>query len=297
MKKNSLLMVVKVTLAVSLTLVCVSTHALALEWKFTPGDVQNYRLTQSASLASGEKPVIAVKQEYEVVRRIIEVNSDGSAKLGLKIAAISFLATGPGGQEVRYDSDSTVEPDGYAAMLAPIGKQLAESEVVLTMAPNGKVSDVIIPEAISEVVKTVPGGKKFSQDGGLNSFISLARLGMPDELPKGDAEGKEWTEKRPMELPHLGTIHSVFTYKVGGSPSNDKTVIQQQMVIDTEGADEPPAISNQKSEGEIEFDQEQGRPEQSTLTYEAEFQQAEQEAGPMMLEYKFEFQRVADDSQ
>ncbi len=288
---------------VALTLVT-QAHAATLEWKFTPGDEQNYRLTQSARLSSGAadalKQFVAVKQELDLAWRVIEVTAEGNAKISLQVSAFSFLATGPDGQEVRYDSESTEEPQGYAAMLLPIGKRLAESQVELTMTPTGEVTDVKLPDDLAEAVKSVPGGKKFAQDGGLKSFEALARLGAPHTLPEGEIiDGKSWTEMRHMELPVFGPVAAEFAYGIKGPLAENKITVEQQMTIDAKsqpGAERLDLV-NQKSSGTIEFDPQAGRPESSTLNYEAELEQAGHDEGHMKLEHTIEFRRLADDSQ
>jgi hypothetical protein len=280
------------------------THAATLEWKFTPGDVQNCRLTQSARLSSGAvdalKQFVAVKQELDLAWKVVEVTADGNAKISLQVSAFSFLATGPDGQEVRYDSESTEEPQGYAAMLLPIGKRLAESQVEFTMTPSGEVTDVKLPDDLAEAVKSVPGGKKFAQDGGLKTFEALACLGMPHTLPLGEiTDGKRWTDTRQMELPVFGPIATEFAYVVKGPIAENKITVEQQMTIDAQSQPgvERLNLVNQKSSGTIEFDPQAGRPESSTLNYEAELEQSGNAEGRMKLEHTIEFRRLADDSQ
>ncbi len=295
------------SLAVSLacTLLSVSAQAVTLQWKFTPGDVQNYRVTQTARLSAGPdetmKQFAAVKQELDLIWKVVEVKDyDGSATISLQVSAFSFLATGPDGQEVRYDSDSSEELTGYAAMLMPIGKRLAEAEVQLTMTARGEVSDVKLPDDLAEAVKAVPGGKKFAQDGGLKSFEALARLGAPLLLPEGEiAPGARWTETRELELPVLGPIKAEFVYIVKDPLSETKVVVDQLMAIDLEAQDGVDRLDlvNQDSSGTLEFDTAAGRPITSTLIYEAEFDQPNNPEGHMKLEHTIEFRRIVDDSQ
>lgn len=288
-----------------LMLLCaVRASAVTLEWKFTPGEVQNYRLTQSARLSAGPadalKQFTSVKQEIDLTWKVVEVSDEGNATISLAVTAFSFLATGPDGQEVRYDSQSTEEPQGYAAMLLPIGKRLAEAEVQLTMTPRGEVSDVKLPEELAEAVKSIPSGKKFAQDGGVTSFESMARLGAPLLFPTDDVTTeKSWTEKRELELPVFGKVTVAFAFEVKDPPTENKVTIDQQMTIEAESAKgvERMNLTNQKSTGKIEFDFVAGRPELSTLTYEAELEQPTHVEGHMKLEHTIEYRRLVDDSQ
>src|SRR5690606_19346023 len=128
-------------------------HAATLAWKFTPGDIQNYRLTQRPQLfvgaAEAGKPLASVEQVIEIAWKVLEVSGPEQARISLEITAFSLLVEGPDGQEVRYDSESTEEPQGYAAMLAPIGKRLAESPVEFTLNARGEVSDLQLTDEVA----------------------------------------------------------------------------------------------------------------------------------------------------
>lgn len=305
MYQGILLFVVRVSFAFSLLIaISASAQAVTLAWKFSPGEKQNYRVLQSAKLSAGPeddvKQFAAVEQELELTWKVLEVNDDGSAHISLQVSAFSFLAEGPDGQEVRYDSDSTEEPQGYAAMLLPIGKRLNASPVTLTMSPRGAVSDVKIADELSEAVKSVPGGKKFAQDGGLKSFETLALLGAPVLMPEGDiATGARWLESREITFPVLGQIKAEFAYVLRNPINPAQVTIEQMMSINITEAEgvERLKLVDQSSTGTMVFDVENGRPENSTLTYEAKFDQPNSAEGNVKLEHSIEFRRVADDSQ
>jgi hypothetical protein len=291
-----------ISLAVSQMLLVLSCNAAPLAWKFTPGDEQNYRLTQSSRLTGGAhgegNQLATVEQVLDLTWKVLEVDESGDAKVSLGVAAFSLLAKGPDGQEVHYDSESTEEPEGYAAMLAPIGKRLAETQFVFTMNSRGEISNVRVPDDLADAVKSVPGGKKFAQDGGLASVETMARLGSPFNLPEGEATANhKWTATRDIEIPVLGATAVEFTYKVVAPVSEDEVTIEQQMKM-TPAADAQVAnFTNQKSTGTIAWDVAAGRPETSLLNYEVEIEQPGSEDGPLKLEQSTEFRRIADDSQ
>jgi hypothetical protein len=284
--------------------VCSSASAVTLAWKFAVGDEENYRLTQSAKLSSGEgdalKQFAAIEQELDIKWKVLEVDKQGTATITVQIAAMSMLASGPDGQEVRFDSESTDEPQGYAAILRPLGKRLSESEVQLKMSPRGEVTDVKLPEELSDAVKSVPGGKKFAIDGGMSSFESLARLGAPRLLPSVEVTSEtSWNEKREIELPVLAKVDSAFVYTVEEPISEERVVIDQVLKLDASkvAADLRMKLVNQESAGTIDFNVVEGRPDLSNLTYRAELEQKGQEKSRMKLEHTIEFRRVVDDSQ
>jgi hypothetical protein len=284
--------------------VCLSASAATLAWKFTAGDEESYRLTQSAKLSSGEgdalKQFAAIEQELDIKWKVLEVDDQGTATITVQIAAMSMLASGPDGQEVRFDSESTDEPQGYAAILRPLGKRLSESEVQLKMSPRGEVTDVKLPDELSEAVKSVPGGKKFAEDGGVTSFESLARLGSPMMFPVEVLSAETtWNEKREIELPVLGKVASEFFYTVEEPIAEDHVSIDQMLKLDASKAEGELRLKlvNQESAGTIDFNIAEGRPELSNLSYRAEFEQKSQGQSRMKLEHTIEFRRVVDDSQ
>jgi hypothetical protein len=281
--------------------IAVPTAAATLEWKFAAGDEEHYQLTQSARLSNtASKPLAEVKQDLDLTWKVLEVTDDGSARISLTVSSFSFLGKGPDGQEVRYDSQATDEPQGYAAMLLPIGKRLAESAVEaveFTMSPNGAITEMKLPDELSEALKSVPSGKKFAVDGGLRSFEVLARLGAPLVLPTVALKTDEaWSQDREMELPVLGQLKAEFTYKIAGVPSDSEASIDQTMSVVASNADTPATFTDQRSSGKIKFNVVEGRPETSTLSYDAAIH-SDGADGAMKLEYSVEFRRVIDQTQ
>jgi hypothetical protein len=293
-----------ISLAVSQLLLAIAlpVQAATLAWKFTPGDVQNYRLTQSSRLSGGaadtHKQLASIEQALDLTWKVLEVNDADTAKISLEVTAFSLLAKGPDGQEVRFDSESTEEPQGYAAMLVPIGKRLAESPIVFTMNSQGEVTDIQLPDELAEAVKSVPGGKKYAQDGGLASVEALARLGAPLDLPKGDVNAEQvWTAEREVAFPVLGSAKVEFSYKIAEPISADEITIEQQMKIESAAGEEVAKFMNQQSAGSVVFDAESGRPETSVLSFEVEIDQSGSADGATKLEQHTEFRRIADETQ
>jgi hypothetical protein len=293
-----------ISLAVSpllLLLLALPSQAATLQWRFASGDIENYRFTQSARLSESSekaaKQIAEVEQELDLTWKVLEVDDDGNARISLSVSAFSFLAKGPDGQEVRYDSESTEEPQGYAAMLLPIGKRLAEAAVEFTMSPSGAVTDMKLPDDLAEAVKSIPSGKKFAQDGGLKSFEVLARLGAPISFPVGEVSAdQEWSESREVELPVLGNLNSEYVYKLVGEVTDKEATIEQRMRINPPADDNTARFINQESSGTIVFSVDAGRPETSTFSYQAELQTTEA-TEPTKLVYSVEFRRMVDETQ
>lgn len=290
-------------IAMWLTLVlALPAQAATLAWKFTPGDVQNYRLTQRSQLSVGaaeaSKPLASVEQVIEIAWKVLGANGPDEARISLEVTAFSLLVEGPDGQEVRYDSESTEEPQGYAAMLAPIGKRLAESPLEFTMNTRGEVSELELADEVAEAVKLVPGGKRYAQDGGLLSIETMARLGAPLELPAGDvAAGHAWSVNRESELPVMGPTRITFDYEIADTDSDKEMTIEQRLTISTEGEDPNVQLGEQQSTGTIVFNVEHGRPETATLNVDVEILRPGNPDGPLKLKQNGEFRRLADETQ
>ena len=280
-----------------------------LEWKFVPGETQDYRLTQTARLDSGVENaatlIADIVQQIDFTWKVIEVNADGAATISIKVKSFSLTANGPGGQEVAYDSSSSEEPLGYAAMLLPIGRRLSEEEVRLSMTPEGEVKILELPADLAEAVKSVPGGKLFAKDGGALSFESMARLGAPLTLPSKEIkEGTTWTDTSDIDVPPLGKAAAVFTYLVKQVQEDKPVVIDQEMSLSFESdeKDSMPLLRDQASSGEVQFDAAAGRPGQSSLKYQVELvPQSNSSDGdtvmPTKLEQNIEFRSLSDTTQ
>ncbi|TWU24636.1 hypothetical protein [Bythopirellula polymerisocia] len=296
-------------LFLALTPLAVSQAQTVLEWKFAPGETQDYRLTQTARLDSGVENaatlIADIVQQIDFTWKVIEVNADGTATISIKVNTFSLTATGPGGQEVAFDSSSSEDPQGYAAMLLPIGRRLSEEEVRLSMTPRGEVKLLDLPADLAEAVKSVPGGKLFAKDGGEGSFESLARLGAPLTLPsEAISEGKGWTDTSEIDIPPLGNATVEFSYLVKQMQDDKPLSIDQAMHLSLEASEGETSLvlKEQVSTGVVQFDVSAGRPEKSTLSYQVEIvpQASQPEASggeTMRLQQSVEFRSLSDASQ
>lgn len=272
-----------------------------IQWKFVPGESHDYRLTQTARLESGagkaRTQIADVAEQIDFTWKVVEVDAEGTATLSVQVNSYALTAKGPDGQEVTYDSQSASDPQGYAAMLLPIGRRLSEEPVQLSMSPQGIVKLLDLPIDLADAVKSVPGGKLFAKDGGAGSFESLARLGGPLSLPTGEVqEGSTWKDTLEMEIPALGKAAVKFEYQIGKLPDNNRISIEQHMLLSPlEDAEARWSLDSQTSTGEVQFDSDSGRSESSSLSYKAELIS---ESNPSMtLEQNVKFTSLSDTTQ
>ncbi len=272
-----------------------------LGWKFTPGQSLRYQLNQTAHLSTGveesAQAIADVVEHIDYSWKVLTVDPNGTATIAVQVTNFSAKFTGPGGQEVRYDSQSTEEPQGFSAMLLPIGRRLVESEVTLTISPKGEVTMSALPDDLFEAAKSIPGGKTFALDGGAASFVSLARLGGPWEFPT--PADTSWSTTHQADLPVLGKQNIALNYKWREPANAERVVIEQAMLLSTElqpGVDRLELLE-QRSKGQITWDLAAGRPTKSTLSYSAELSTGANPKSKMTLESTIEFRELADETE
>jgi hypothetical protein len=274
-------------------------QSIPLAWKFTAGEKLSYELNQeikvSAVAADTTRAIAAVNQRLGFSWEVTNVKSPQVAEIALQVTNLDLEASGPDGVPVRFESGSSEEPIGFAAMLVPLGKRLAEATITFEIDHRGQVTRLTIPPSIVEAVESSPGGKKFGTAAGATSWDTLARLGAPLSLPATDlAVGKSWEEKRELDFPELGVVRALFVYTLEGSRAGGKrqlASIGQRMSLQLGAGEDAKSIApgEETSSGEILFDTAAGRPLSATLEYQLEFQTRKESDEKMRLEQRVEF--------
>lgn len=265
---------------VMLCLLAIASPAWAedipLRWKFTPGDSQLYRMTQTARMdfhLNSESDVVAeVQRVFEFQWSVDTVASDGTASISVQVSRVELRVVGPGGQETEYDTQSDQESRGFAATLAPLFKTLLESELKSQMNTRGELSQLEIPEDLQIVLSSKPAGKALGQLGSEDDFRSLLQLGLP-ALPESDssAVGQQWEEDRQLEDVSFGLprAHNVYRWETTRQHEGEQlAVIVPTTSIhlnEPEGGEEGNLIAGQESSGELLFNLTSGRLQSSQL--------------------------------
>jgi hypothetical protein len=172
-----------------------------------------------------------------------------------------------GGDKVEVDSAAKEEPQGQAAMLAPMVRAFTSKPFRVTMTPRGEITDVEVPEEIVETLKNLPGAAALGDMAtpeGFKKMIGQASFAMPEKLAAGD----QWTQKMEMQLPGIGKQTAETTYKYEGPKEvegKEYEVFTPSLKISYEGGATQVDVGDQKSEGQILFDSEAGRLEKSEL--------------------------------
>jgi hypothetical protein len=198
-----------------------------------------------------------------------EVAADGSAQLTLSFDQLQLTIKTPV-MEIAYDSQSNDEVQGFAAMIAPTMRALAAAKFTMTMSPQGKITDVDVPEEVAQALAAAPGAQligEFATAEGLKKTITQFLLELPETLEPGG----EWTTSFEMENATTGVQKMETTYKYVGPKEVDGLTLEAfaptfVMSFGGGGAVTPTA-TNQSTSGEVLFNREAGRVESADAEY------------------------------
>jgi hypothetical protein len=245
----------------------------SLTWHFKQGDVHRYRVASQldATLALGESDseTRSIRHEIDMTWRVAEVKPGGDAVLTQRIDRLQMKLTSPGEDPVEYDSAAKGEPQGFAAMVAPLVKQITGADLKVTMTPLGEVTAVEIPPALLTALKNSAGADKLGDFATEKGFKNLVQT-LSFRLPKEFKQGVEWSTKLESDNPLLGKLVCETTYK----HKETKDVAGQQIEVFTPtlamkfaGGPAAIAVSDEKSGGEIDFNRTAGRLETSKVEH------------------------------
>ena len=263
-------------LTVLMSLAACANGALAAEapvWKFELRAKHRYTMTQHMAIAmdlgAGGKETQDVTNLIEMSWVVDKVNDDGSAAITQKIDRMKMTVAPPQGEKVEYDSDSTDEPQGFAAMVAPLFREMTRAEFTLTMSPRGKISDVHVPESLITAIAASPGAAAMGEMAtakGMQDTMSR----MSFELPETLDPNAPWTITTELANPILGTQTIKITYQYVGPREADGAtleVFKPTLEIAFAGGAATSKVESQSTEGEVLFNRTAGRLESMSLIH------------------------------
>ena len=242
-----------------------------LQWKWAEGDESRYLMTQTMSMSmdAGDAGQIESTTRQQMLLRwaVEEINAEGAAVISQGMDRITMETDGPMGQGFTYDSASDAPPVGMAAMVAPILDAMVASDMQVTMAPTGELTEVQFTEDLAEAFKRLPGGSVSSD------MVTQISKKMAFQFPKEPLEvGKSWTTTATINAPQMGKMKTDTVYSYIGKKEIEGQTLEAFSVaitIHSAGAgqlDVPMSITSRESSGEILFDRETGRLVHSKLT-------------------------------
>lgn len=242
-------------------------------YKFAQGQKLRYTTTQKIkmSIQQGDKPLMEPTTDVmtDMVWEVKEVKEDGSAVIDQTTTRFQIKTTGMSGQEFEIDSASEQEPAGpIAKTLAPMLKTMIGEPFRVTMTSRGQLTDVQIPDKVTESLKKSPIagqiGELFTKEG----FKKTIQQGSI-VFPEGDLTiGQEWTSKFEAKNPAFGGIQTVETkYRYEGQEKIQDRMLEKfsiEMKLDFGKIADGPlsamiSMGDQESNGTIYFDREAGR--------------------------------------
>ncbi len=241
-----------------------------LRYKFKEGEKLQYAMNQDIKMSmsvGGMDIDIKMKQGFDMNWNVQKVDDKGNAKVRLTIGRVKLSMESPmGTAEVDTGAKKAVDQDDpLAKTFADLAAGLAALEMTFTMAPDGEMKDMKLPEEALKKLRAIPGADQFggqllSPDG----FKKMTGVGMI--LPKEPVtKGKQWTQKMSMKIPNLGTMNGITKYTYEGSTDKDgKKLAKIQLTPDLKITPDPDApvqikLKNIKDKGHAYFDNEAGR--------------------------------------
>jgi hypothetical protein len=255
--------------AVALALLAGPAHAqTTLRYKFKSGEKLQYGLSQDMKMTMnvmGMDIEVKLKQLMDMDWDIQKVDEQGNAQVRLTFGHVRLKLDSPTGNAEFDSKKSTEEPeDPIGKVVAQLAKGLAALEMTFTMAPNGEMKDIKIPEAALKKLKEIPGADKLGGD--MLSPEGLSKMaGGGLVFPKGPVnKGKNWTQKISLKMP-FGKMAGDMKYTYEGPVEKDgkkleKIAVQPNLKIELD-PDAPAQIKikSQKDKGHAYFDNQAGR--------------------------------------
>lgn len=243
-----------------------------LRWKFKPGDTRRFNVQQEISQkinVGGQATTITTTHEMTMAWKVESVDADGVAKMTQTIDRITMKSVSAQGVMMEYDSSTDKEPQGMAAMVAPIYKSMLGKPFVMWMNSQGRVVEMKLPQGMLENLNKMAGG---AQLGSLFSEDGLKQMSQTAVLPEEPVTpGKSWEQETSINNPALGkqTFKTRLTYlgteERGGKPV-EKIGLEMEIRQEAKGQMVAMDITKQKSQGTIYFDNEAGQPVGSEMT-------------------------------
>lgn len=260
-----------------------------LRWKFQPGQELKYvqkQQTISTANANGQPIENKLEQTFHSTWKIQSVRPDGTAAMTQSFDRVQFAMQSPTGNGGFDTNDKDAKPEGRIAVMAAAFHSIIGKDVTMTMAPNGQIHDVSIPEAVAEGLQKAgvgADGKPILSTDTLKGIIEQSGVALPDKPLK---PGDNFQIERDVPSP-IGSMHVVTTYTYKGPEKSGSTVERFDIEIKTvlKPKDDLPfkvKLGEQDARGELRFDRQAGRTLSSSvsqkldMTLEVSGQQIEQ---------------------
>jgi hypothetical protein len=248
-----------------------ATTPVPLRWKFTSGENFVVSMVQDMSMnvRFGEQDVTTqASNKTWMDWRTIAVDAGGTATIESKVTRMLMEVANPAIGQFTIDTDKPAAEEGQAAMIDKMIRPMVGITFTNKMAPDGKVTDVEIPEEALAGVRGAPGGGMMSADQMAQMIQNIS----PTFPAKGLSVGQSWEAVADVNMPFgVMTTTSEYTYRgtvmVQHRPLHRIDVKTHMKIAVAEGQPRL-EIGEQSSSGTMWFDQESGRLSRSDIEQE-----------------------------
>lgn len=229
-------------------------------WKLEPGIQLLSEVVQELEqgIPNSSAPVtqkLTLQQRWEV----LSVQQDKSAQVATTLTHAKLSMNIPGAGDVEMDTAKPAEEEtGFAKQIGQMFRPMIDVACSNQMSPNGRISQVQIPEAALQGFRNIPMGA--SMESVLKDSIEKGSPVFPDEPIK---PGHIWTQTHKTKT-EVGTLEATNQYVYVGTTNVDRNKLHQFSIVTTMNfAGENTfkakiSIPEQKIEGTLLFDNERG---------------------------------------
>jgi hypothetical protein len=247
-----------------------------LRYKFTKGEKLHYILEQKVTM-SVKDTTAELGHTFDVTWTILDVDADGKAKMTHTFDRVRFKMSGGAIGKVEYDSQDGKLIEGPAGKaLNPLFKAFTGAEISLTMDPQGKVSNMIVPEKLLQVLRKAQGGgaglgEVFSEEG-LKKAMDQSRPLLPkDAVSKGATWEQKFEEKTKVGVTRVEITNTLESPIKRDGKELERLSMKPKMTVESD-PDAPVrfTIKSQDSSGIAYFDNAAGRFVETNMTRKIE---------------------------
>lgn len=249
-----------------------------LRWKFKEGDSMSYvmqRATEAKIDLSGSQIEFNSAMTFDTTWKVKSVDKDGVAELEQTLDRIQLKADSPLGGGLDYDSKVPGSGQGQVwEMMGPMFEAMIGATFSMKVSPMGKVTDIKLPERITEqLAKAAGGGRRGGGPLGGMGGMGMSEASIKEMLErsfvllpeKPVAPDLSWTQSFSNVMKGAGVQKTEITYKTTEAETTEGHKIQK-ISAKTELTFEPEEnpmtdieIDDQEGDATIAFDVDAGR--------------------------------------
>jgi hypothetical protein len=236
-----------------------------LRWKFKKGDTLNYVMEQTTEMKmdlSGSLIEIVSGMTFDTTWNIKSVAADGSAEIEQTVDRIQMKMDSPLGGALDYDSKKPGSGQGQIwEMMGPMIESMVGGTVSLKATSTGEVSDIKLPQKVTDQLAKQQGGGGRRGSGGMGmmgglsensikQIITRSIVPLPEKPVSPDVN---WQQSFTEEMRGAGVKKTQITYSTSEKTSEGGHEIQK-IAAKTDLTFEPA----EESQVDIEIEEQEG---------------------------------------